>query len=72
MRMLIWIPLATIIGLSLSLAMLLARPAAPTIVLTIVTPAAAPAPAPATLVYVTPYLGYWDNRPCYAWSQYCR
>lgn len=72
MRILIWAPLATIIGLSLSLAILLARPAAPTVVVTIVTPASAPAPAPTTLVHVSPYWGYWDSRPCYAWSQYCR
>jgi hypothetical protein len=65
MRILIWLPLATIIGLSLSLAILLARPAAPTIVLTIVTPAASPAP----VVQVAPHLHY---APCYAWSQYCR
>jgi hypothetical protein len=44
MRILIWLPLATVLGLSLSLAILLARPTAPTIVLTIVTPAALPAP----------------------------
>ena len=61
MRMLIWIPLATIIGLSLSLALLLARPAAPTIVLTIVTPAAAPS------VQVVPA---WTHCYRYAWGGY--
>ena len=66
--MLIWIPLATIIGLSLSLAMLLARPAAPTIVLTIVTPAAVSTPP--TLVHVTPCWTWpYAYAPCNAWSR---
>jgi hypothetical protein len=68
MRMLIWIPLATILGLSLSLAILLARPAAPTIVLTIVTPAAAPAP----VIKFTPNWTWpYAYAPCNAWSRIC-
>ena len=63
MRILIWAPLATIIGLSLSLALLLARPAAPTIVFTIITPAAA---VGNTAVQGAPPLwwGCWAYRGC--------
>jgi hypothetical protein len=43
-RILPWIPLATIIGLSLALAILLARPQSKVVIMTIVTP---PAPVPA-------------------------
>lgn len=66
MRILIWLPLATIIGLSFSLAILLARPVAPTIILTIVTPAAAP---PAPVLQFTP-TWTWPY-PCSGWSRIC-
>jgi hypothetical protein len=68
MRILVWLPLAAILGLSLSLAILLARPAAPTIVLTIITPAAGPAP----VVEVAPYWGCWRTAICPHVGPCCR
>lgn len=55
-RILPWIPLATIIGLSISLAILLARPPSNVVVMTIVTP---PAPAPIVLPSVQPAWCNW-------------
>jgi len=57
MRFLYWIPLATILGLSISLAVLLSRPQAPTIVIMVV----AAAPAPAAVVHVLPAF-------CHGWT----
>ncbi len=68
MRILLWLPLATIIGLSFSLAILLARPVAPTIILTIVTPAAAPAPV---LHFAPTWNWPYAYAPCNAWSRIC-
>ncbi|MBA3461502.1 MAG: hypothetical protein H0T46_16190 [Deltaproteobacteria bacterium] len=67
-RILLWIPLATIIGLAISLAILLARPPANVVVLTIVTPSA---PAPAIVPGMWNTCTWWGYSPV-AYPRWCR
>jgi hypothetical protein len=63
-RILVWLPLATILGLSSALAVSIAtRPAAPpVVVLTIVNPAPTPAVHPQVIVTRPGWCAGWDIR----------